>query len=167
MAQFTEAKINCILQEYFALCVMIYRVKSKINYTWTVSHDIEDVINLFQTNQQFRSKQAKVVQYLFNLFSGTEQNEPVLGNVYKPEVKQFMAKAASRKSSVGARRKTIFLPQIEVKDNGYEKVAHLVPDVCDVSRDFLGVMARFQILGSPQFRQILQKVTHRDPSIMS
>ena len=57
MAQFTEEKINCILQEYFALCVMIYRVKSKINYTWTVSHDIEDVISLFQTNEDFRSKQ--------------------------------------------------------------------------------------------------------------
>ena len=45
------------MQEYFALCVMIYRIKSKINYTWTVSHDIEDVISLFQTNEDFRSKQ--------------------------------------------------------------------------------------------------------------
>ena len=50
MSQFTEAKINAILREYFNLCVIIFQIKSKVNYTWNLSFDIEDIIALFQQN---------------------------------------------------------------------------------------------------------------------
>ena len=45
---------------------------------------------------------------------------------------------------------------MQVQLTGYDAVAHLIPDKCEVSRDFLGVVARFQILGSAGFRQTLQ-----------
>ena len=47
IAQFTEEKVNCILQEYFNLCLLVYRIKSTVNYVWSSSYDIEDVIDLF------------------------------------------------------------------------------------------------------------------------
>ena len=66
------------------------------------------------------------------------------------------------------RRKTIASPDRKsLRLTGYDKVAHLVPDKSDVTQDFIGVVARFQILGSPEFRLNLDKVDNRDPTIMN
>ena len=37
----------------------------------------------------------------------------------------------------------------------------------DITEDFLGIVARYQLIGSDEFKDILAKVDQRDPSVMT
>jgi len=36
---------------------MAFRIKSTVNYTWNVNHELDDVIDLFQNDETFHKMQ--------------------------------------------------------------------------------------------------------------
>ena len=81
-----ETKVAAILEEWFVLCKMIFRIKATINYTWGKRHSIHDIIDLFRKDEFFRKMQELAARSMSNLFSGTskESIEPI-GKIFPPK----------------------------------------------------------------------------------
>ena len=162
LAHLDELRIQAVLDEYFLVCKMIYRIKSTINYTWHKHYDLDELIGMYQNDHTFQKMQSIVHRGLINVFQGTDPDEPVLGTIMTQQ-EQAVAKMS--------RRKTIKLatppPEIFNDRNMYDAVAYLIPEATSVIDDFLGIITRYQIIGSHDFHHTLDRVKERDPTIMS
>lgn len=56
---------------------------------------------------------------------------------------------------------------LNLKTNGYEKVAGMLPDSTEISEDFIGIIARIELLRSPDFHELLQKLQDQDPKVLA
>lgn len=60
MGCLNERRRDAVLSEYFEACKMSYRIKATLNYTWNVSHNLGEVMKLFQNNRTFITMQERV-----------------------------------------------------------------------------------------------------------
>lgn len=74
---------------------------------WKLAYDMEDVIDLFQNDQAFRAMQAEIIQYLFNLFAGTDEGEPVLGDVQADDTPRLIAMKGKSAAAASLNKKHV------------------------------------------------------------
>ena len=53
LACLDDNRRDAVLSEYMEACKMVYRIKATLNYTWKVSNNLDDVIQLFQEDYTF------------------------------------------------------------------------------------------------------------------
>lgn len=73
-----EQHIHAVINEYFKMCKMVYRVACALHSTWNIQHNIDNLVDMSQNNDTFRNMIGMVETSIRNLFMGTT-DEPVLG----------------------------------------------------------------------------------------
>lgn len=75
---------------------MVFRIKATINTVWKTTQSIDDVINLYQKDDTFRLMEERVHQNLVNIFTGTNPDLEVIGNLYPVQTVKRVANKARR-----------------------------------------------------------------------
>ena len=124
---------------------MVYIIKSRVNHVWKLEYKLQHVIDLFEKDHTIREMAGLIVKCLDFCFKGTLQDEPVIGTIFKNELNPFSAvtnrKTLMRKSTI-----MVEIPEQELHENTYDRVAELIPDKTDIFDDLLEVVCRNAIL---------------------
>ena len=74
-----EQHIHAVINEYFKMCKMVYRVACALHSAWNIQHNLDNLVDMSQNNDTFRNMIGMVETSIRNLFMGTT-DEPVLGD---------------------------------------------------------------------------------------
>ena len=115
-----------------------------------------------------------VQRSLFNLFEGSDPDEPLIGSLNPAQ--------SDRRKSKFKRRQTLkasalnqdftFLDRLgsgsyKEKRNAYHEVKKFLPERTDIIDDALFMLARFNTTNTTEFQIQLQRVTDRDPEMIA
>lgn len=71
----TPAKKHALLEQYFNMCKMVYRIRSTVAYFWNQGERSLELVNeLFMHDETFAKMNQIVRKNIINLFSGTDPN---------------------------------------------------------------------------------------------
>lgn len=96
-----ETKKRALLEQYFNMCKMVYRIRSTVAYYWSQGEKSLELVNeLYTKNEMFAKMIAIVHKNIINLFSGTKSNQKVLGNSKSKKKLQAAARASLKQKMI-------------------------------------------------------------------